>query len=120
MIASGSTVVPFCRRNWIFVHAVAPLSVVIWGTFAITGHTLSRHNAIPRPEDRKDAEVVDGAGAIGFFPPSSLVPFWTTCAVALIGLGPVFGWWISLIGVAFGIWCVFGWAYEFYRGDFKH
>lgn len=94
--------------------------LMIWATFAITGHTLSRHNATPRPEDRKDAEVIDGAGTVGFFPPSSLVPFWTTCAVALVGLGPVFGWWISLIGVAFGIWCVFGWAYEYYRGDFKH
>jgi len=29
-----------------------------------------------RPEDRKEAEVVDGAGELGFFPPYSWWPLW--------------------------------------------
>ncbi len=30
----------------------------------------------PRPEDRKDAEIADGAGELGFFPPYSWWPLW--------------------------------------------
>ena len=35
----------------------------------------------PRPEDRKDGEIADGAGELGFFPPYSWWPLW--CALAL-------------------------------------
>jgi hypothetical protein len=35
----------------------------------------------PRPEDRKDAEIAEGAGELGFFPPYSWWPLW--CAAAL-------------------------------------
>ena len=34
----------------------------------------------PRPEDRKDGEIADGAGELGFFPPYSWWPLW--CALA--------------------------------------
>ena len=30
----------------------------------------------PRPEDRKDGEIADGAGELGFFPPYSWWPLW--------------------------------------------
>ena len=33
----------------------------------------------PRPEDRKDGEIADGAGELGFFPPYSWWPLW--CAL---------------------------------------
>ena len=35
----------------------------------------------PRPEDRRDAEIADGAGELGFFPPYSWWPLW--CALTL-------------------------------------
>lgn len=90
-------------------------STMIWGALALTGRTID-----PRPEDRKDAEVIEGAGALGFFPPSSLVPFWSTVALALMMLGVVFGWWITLLGAGLGVWVACGWAYEYYVGDYKH
>lgn len=90
-------------------------SAMIWGLLVITG----RQNGV-RPEDRKDGEIVENAGALGFFPPSSIVPFWSTIAIALILLGAVYGWWLSLLGVGLGIWAACGWAYEFYTGDYKH
>ena len=38
----------------------------------------------PRPEDRQDAEIADGAGELGFFPPYSWWPLW--CGATLGGL----------------------------------
>lgn len=74
----------------------------------------------PRPSDEKDAEVIDGAGPVGFFPPQSIWPFWCALVVAIMCLGPVFGWWISLLGLGIGIWAASGWAFEYYRGDYQH
>ena len=89
--------------------------LMIWGLLVITGRTVGM-----RPEDRKDGEIVENAGALGFFPPSSIVPFWSALAITVILLGVVYGWWLSLVGVALGIWGACGWAYEFYTGDYKH
>ena len=43
----------------------------------------------PRPEDRKDGEIVEGAGELGFFPPYSWWPLWCalTLAVVVLGIG---------------------------------
>ncbi|MFV0406799.1 MAG: cytochrome c oxidase subunit 4 [Propioniciclava sp.] len=90
-------------------------SAMIWGALALTAKTIG-----PRPEDRKDAEVVEGAGVLGFFPSRSLVPFWTTLALAIMLLGVVFGWWLTILGALVGVWTAFGWAYEYYVGDYKH
>ena len=57
----------------------------------------------PRPEDRLEAEVVDGAGELGFFPPYSWWPLWCACALAVCVLGVVFGWWLFIIGVGAGL-----------------
>ena len=73
-----------------------------------------------RVEDRKDAEIVEGAGAMGFFPPKSIWPFWVAVTVQLLALGPVFGWWISILAVCLGIWALSGWVFEFYGGDYQH
>ena len=54
----------------------------------------------PRPEDRQDGEIADGAGELGFFPPYSWWPLW--CALA-IGA-------IALMGLIF----------EYYRGLHAH
>lgn len=89
--------------------------LMIWGLLVITGRTVGM-----RPEDRKDGEIVENAGALGFFPPSSIVPFWSALAIMVILLGVVYGWWLSLVGAALGIWGACGWAYEFYTGDYKH
>jgi hypothetical protein len=75
---------------------------------------------IDRPEDKPDAEIAEGAGELGFFPASSIWPLWTALTMVLIVLGPVFGWWISLLGLGMGIWSLTGWVYEYYRGDYKH
>jgi len=73
-----------------------------------------------RPEDRKEAEIVEGAGELGFFPPYSWWPLWCAGTLAVIVLGIVFGWWLFIVGTGLGIVTLSGWVFEYYRGDHAH
>ena len=73
-----------------------------------------------RPEDGNEAEVVEGAGELGFFPPYSWWPLWCACTLAVCVLGVVFGWWLFIIGVGPGSIALIGWVFEFYRGEHAH
>lgn len=73
-----------------------------------------------RPEDNRHGEIAEGVGALGFFPPQSMWPFWCAVVISIMVLGPVFGWWLTILGAGLGIWAVTGWCYEFYIGDYRH
>ena len=75
---------------------------------------------VPRPEDRTTGEIAEGAGELGFFPPQSKWPLFLSLTFVLVVLGPVFGWWLMIIGFAFGFVTLTGLLYEFYRGDHAH
>ena len=77
-------------------------------------------NMEPRPEDRKDAEIADGAGELGFFPPYSWWPLWCGACLAVIVLGVVIGWWLVIIGGVLGTVALSGWIFEYYRGVHAH
>ena len=74
----------------------------------------------PRPEDRKDGEIADGAGELGFFPPYSWWPLWCAMTAATVVLGIAIGWWLAIIGVVFGAAALVGWVFEYYRGEHAH
>jgi hypothetical protein len=74
----------------------------------------------PRPEDLKDAEIADGAGELGFFPPYSWWPLWCALTLATIVLGVVIGWWLVVIGAVLGAVALSGWVFEYYRGEHAH
>jgi hypothetical protein len=75
----------------------------------------------PRPEDRHEAEIADGAGELGFFPPYSWWPLWAALTLALIVFGVAMGaWWLSIIGVGLGVVALCGWIFEYYIGDHAH
>ncbi|MBM9461380.1 cytochrome c oxidase subunit 4 [Nocardioides sp. zg-536] len=74
-----------------------------------------------RPEDRKDGEIADGAGELGFFPPFSWWPLW--CAMTLSTMVfalAMLAWWLFIIGLVLGAIALVGWIFEYYRGDFAH
>ncbi|GAB3819515.1 cytochrome c oxidase subunit 4 [Kribbella italica] len=73
-----------------------------------------------RPEDRKEAEIAEGAGELGFFPPYSWWPLWCAATLSIIVLGLVFGWWLFIIGTGLGIVALSGFIFEYYRGDHAH
>jgi len=75
----------------------------------------------PRPEDRKDAEIADGAGELGFFPPYSWWPLWCAATLGLIVFGTAMEtWWLLIIGVGLGTLALCGWIYEYYVGEHAH
>ena len=77
-------------------------------------------NMEPRPEDRKDGEIADGAGELGFFPPYSWWPLWCGAALAMAVVGVVIGWWLFIISAILGVLAVQGWIFEYYRGEHAH
>ncbi|MFV0428853.1 MAG: cytochrome c oxidase subunit 4 [Arachnia sp.] len=110
---------------WFMTQEVAGTFVL--GFSALVGGVIAAYLSVtartfdPRPEDRPDAEVYEGAGDMGFFPPTSIWPFWTALVVTVILLGPsLHQVWISLLGLGLGIWALSGWVLEFYRGDYRH
>jgi hypothetical protein len=75
----------------------------------------------PRPEDRKDGEIADGAGELGFFPPYSWWPLWCGLTLAVMVFGVAAGaWWLFIIGCALGAIALSGLVFEYYRGEHAH
>ncbi|WP_445255905.1 cytochrome c oxidase subunit 4 [Nocardioides aurantiacus] len=74
----------------------------------------------PRPEDRKDGEIAEGAGELGFFPPYSWWPLWCGLCLSAMVLGVAIGWWLFLIGAALGVIALSGLIFEYYRGEYAH
>ncbi len=75
----------------------------------------------PRPEDRKDAEIVDGAGELGFFPPYSWWPLWCGAALGVMVFGvAAYAWWLVIIGGVLGALALSGLVFEYYRGEHAH
>jgi hypothetical protein len=91
------------------------LALMIAGYLALVARRID-----PRPEDRTEGEILEGAGDLGFFPPQSKWPLFNGLVFILVALGPVFGWWLMLLGFALGTVTLTGWIYEFYRKDHAH
>ncbi|HEV2088504.1 MAG TPA: cytochrome c oxidase subunit 4 [Cryptosporangiaceae bacterium] len=75
----------------------------------------------PRPEDRPDAEISDGAGELGFFSPGSYWPVGLALAASVAGLGLAF-WlpWLVLIGTVALIFAIGGLLFEYYTRSVSH
>jgi len=74
----------------------------------------------PRPEDREDADMVDGAGEIGFFSPGSYYPFGLALSVLIAGLGLVYLlWWLIALGIVAILVTTSGLLFEYYTGARK-
>jgi small-conductance mechanosensitive channel len=69
-----------------------------------------------RPEDRPDAEISEGAGEVGFFPPHSWWPIFLAAGFTTIMVGLIIGPFLALIGVGLTVIALFGLLFEFYVG----
>jgi uncharacterized membrane protein HdeD (DUF308 family) len=72
----------------------------------------------PRPEDRPDAEIADGAGELGFFSPGSYWPVGIAAAAVVSCLGLAFQqWWLVAVGILAVLFGTSGLLFEYYTGS---
>jgi hypothetical protein len=91
----------------------AGLTFLIGGFFWFVSRRID-----PRPEDRKDADMADGAGELGFFPPASYWPFGLALSAALMGIALAFFYsWLIIIAAAALLVTVGGLLFEYYTGQ---
>jgi hypothetical protein len=71
----------------------------------------------PRPEDRNDAEIAEGAGELGFFSPGSYWPIGIALAATVTGFGmALVQFWLLGFGVVLVLISVGGLLFEYYAG----
>ncbi|NUS72588.1 MAG: cytochrome c oxidase subunit 4 [Corynebacteriales bacterium] len=72
----------------------------------------------PRPEDRADGEIHEGAGELGFFSPGSYWPLGVAAAASITGLGVAF-WapWLIITGGLAVLAATAGLLFEYYTGS---
>jgi hypothetical protein len=72
----------------------------------------------PRPEDRNDAEIAEGAGELGFFSPGSYWPIGIALAATVTGFGmALVQFWLLGLGVVLVLISVGGLLFEYYAGS---
>jgi hypothetical protein len=69
-----------------------------------------------RPEDRGDADISEGSGEMGFFPPHSWWPIFMASAATITAIGTIFGPWLFLIGFVLVLITSMGFLFEYYVG----
>lgn len=72
----------------------------------------------PRPEDKPDGTLEEGAGVVGTFPSSSIWPFVLGLGATLVALALVFGFWTAIVGFVLAISAVIGIILESRRGGY--
>lgn len=74
-----------------------------------------------RPEDYEDAEIADGAGELGFYPPHSWWPIMIALSGSITAVGMAM-WlpWLIVGGVCFVLASVAGLVFEYHTGAEKH
>ncbi|MFH8446106.1 cytochrome c oxidase subunit 4 [Streptomyces sp. NPDC018026] len=68
-------------------------------------------------QDNMEADVADDAGEVGFFSPHSWQPLSLAFGGALAFLGVAVGWWIMYFSAPILLIGLFGWVFEYYRGE---
>ncbi|CAD5940418.1 MULTISPECIES: cytochrome c oxidase subunit 4 [Streptomyces] len=88
------------------------LSVMIGFYLAFTANRVDA-----MAQDNKEADVADEAGELGFFSPHSWQPLSLAVGGAFAFLGVVFGWWLMYFSAPLLLIGLFGWVFEYYRGE---
>ncbi|GAA4814280.1 cytochrome c oxidase subunit 4 [Streptomyces ziwulingensis] len=68
-------------------------------------------------QDNKEADVADEAGEVGFFSPHSWQPLSLAIGGAFAFTSIAIGWWLMFFSAPLIVIGLFGWVFEYYRGE---
>jgi hypothetical protein len=68
-------------------------------------------------QDNTEADVADDAGEVGFFSPHSWQPLALAIGGAFAFMGIALGWWLMYFSAPILLIGLFGWVFEYYRGE---
>ncbi|MEN3583661.1 MULTISPECIES: cytochrome c oxidase subunit 4 [unclassified Streptomyces] len=68
-------------------------------------------------QDNRDADVADDSGEVGFFSPHSWQPLALAIGGAFAFLGVAVGWWLMYFSAPLLLIGLWGWVFEYYRGE---
>ncbi|MBD0692904.1 cytochrome c oxidase subunit 4 [Streptomyces sp. CBMA123] len=98
--------------------AILTVAFLMSGLVALFWFVQHQRRGGGRPQDRKDAEIVESAGPVGFFPARSGYPVLTAAGLAVFALGLVFARWLIVCGAVLLGFAVFGFIFQYHdRGD---
>ena len=90
----------------------AGLSLIVGSYFWFVSRRID-----PRPEDRLDADIAEGAGELGFFSPGSYWPFALALAATMGAAGlAFFQIWLVFVAVIGLLGAIGGLLFEYYTG----
>jgi Cytochrome c oxidase subunit IV len=100
------------------VTGTAALAFAV-GLALLTGfYVLFTGRRLPkRPEDDNVGEVEQGTGEVGFFSPHSWQPLSLAVGGAFAFLSVAIGWWLLYFSVPVILVGLYGWVFEYYRGE---
>ena len=102
------------------VEPIGTIALLLTGGLALVSGSYIRfagRRLEPRPEDREEADIEEGAGELGFFSPGSYWPIALAAAVAFAGLSlAYFYWWMIISAIALLIITVGGLLFEYHSG----
>jgi len=116
MTASASRDInPFERIDWAGTLALllsGTLCLMLGGYFWFVSRRID-----PRPEDRPDAEISEGAGEIGFFSPGSYWPFFIALGAATAAFAMALAaWWLVAVAMVAVVLGASALLFEYYTG----
>ncbi|QFU87654.1 cytochrome c oxidase subunit 4 [Amycolatopsis sp. YIM 10] len=102
------------------VEPVGLVALILTGGLSLLAGSYLRFVARriePRPEDREDAEVSDGAGELGFFSPGSYWPVGLAASAATAGVAMAFfEIWLLVTAIVMLLITIGGLVFEYHTG----
>ncbi|WP_030231010.1 cytochrome c oxidase subunit 4 [Streptomyces sp. NRRL S-350] len=93
--------------------AILTVAFLMSGLIALFWFVQHQRRGGGRPQDRKDAEIAEGLGPVGFFPARSGYPVLTAAGLTVFALGLVFARWLIVTGALVLAFAVSGFIFQY-------
>ncbi|MFJ9844807.1 cytochrome c oxidase subunit 4 [Kitasatospora sp. NPDC101155] len=93
--------------------AILAVAFLMSGLVALFWFVQYQRSGGGRAQDRKDAEIAETAGPLGFFPARSGYPVLAAAGLAVFAIGLVFARWLIVCGAVVLALAVFGFIFQY-------